>query len=181
MPKKKIQFEDYVGNIVKALPHGILLTTKAGDKVNSMVIGWGTPGINWTKPVFAVYVRTGRFTREQLDANPEFTVNVPVGAFDRKIVSICGAKSGRDIDKVKEAGLTLVEPEVISVPGIKEFPLTFECRVIYRQLQDLSLLNIGGLKTDLYPQDIDGRAVGANRDPHVTYFGEIVSSYIIED
>ena len=31
MPKKKIQFEDYVGNIVKALPHGILLTTKAGD------------------------------------------------------------------------------------------------------------------------------------------------------
>ena len=181
MPKKKIQFEDYVDNIVKALPRGILLTTKADDKVNSMAIGWGTPGINWSKPVFAVYVRTGRFTREQLDANPEFTVNIPVGAFDRKIIGICGAKSGRDIDKVKEAGLTLVEPEVISVPGIKEFPLTFECRVLYRQLQDLSELRNDALRADLYPQDIEGTAVGANRDPHVTYFGEVVSSYIIED
>ena len=180
MLKKKIEFADCMNDVVKALPHGILLTTKVDSKVNSMVIGWGTPGINWTKPVFAVYVREGRFTREQLDANPEFTVNVPVGAFDRKIIGVCGAKSGRNIDKVKEAGLTLVEPEIISVPGIKEFPLTFECRVIYRQVQELSALNIGGLKAELYPHGIDGTAVGANRDPHVTYFGEVVSSYIIE-
>ena len=179
--KRKVQPVEYMNDIVRALTDGLLLTTRANGKVNSMVIGWGTPGINWSKPVFAVYVRTGRFTREQLDSNPEFTVNVPTGAFDRRIIGICGAKSGRDIDKVKEAGLTLVEPEVISVPGIKEFPLTFECRVIYRQLQDLSALNLGELKAKLYPQDTDSRAVGSNRDPHVTYFGEIVSSYIIED
>ena len=179
--KKQVYFADYMNEVAKALPHGILLTTKSGDKMNSMVIGWGTPGINWSKPVFAVYVREGRFTRGMLDANPEFTVNVPMGPFDRKIIGICGTKSGRDIDKVKEAGLTLVEPEVISVPGIKEFPLTFECRVLYRQIQELPFLRDDKLRSELYPQDIDGMAPLANRDAHVTYFGEIVSSYIIED
>lgn len=40
MTKRNIKIEDYANDIVKALPKGILLTTKA-DKVNSMVIGWG--------------------------------------------------------------------------------------------------------------------------------------------
>lgn len=59
MTKRNIKIEDYANDIVKALPKGNLLTTKA-DKVNSMAIGWGTIGTNWVKPVFAVYVREGR-------------------------------------------------------------------------------------------------------------------------
>ena len=115
---KKIDIKDYAGDILNALPKGLLLTTKADGKVNSMVIGWGTFGINWSKPVFAVYVREGRFTREQLDRNPEFTINVPVGEYDKNIIAVCGGKSGRDIDKVAEAGLTLVEPQEVSVPAL---------------------------------------------------------------
>lgn len=179
MTKRKINLADYAGDIIKAIPKGILLTTKA-DKVNSMVIGWGTLGTNWSTPVFAVYVREGRFTRGQLDANPEFTINIPLGDFDGRIISICGGQSGRDIDKVQAAGLTLVEPEVISVPAIRELPLTLECRVMYRQEQELSLLS-EAINNAFYPQDVDGTAAGANRDAHVTYFGEIVDAYIVED
>ena len=173
MKKRKIDVTDYANQIIGAVSKGILLTTKA-DKVNSMVIGWGTLGTNWSKPVFAVFVREGRFTRE------EFTVNVPVGECDKKIIGICGSKSGRDIDKVREASLTLVDSESISVPGLKEFPLTLECRVMYRQKQDLSALS-EEINTRLYPKDVDGTAVGANRDAHVTYFGEIIDAYIIEE
>lgn len=176
---KKINVSEYAGEILKALPGGILLTTKADDKVNSMVIGWGTLGINWSKPVFAVYVRDGRFTREQLDRNPEFTINVPVGDFDRNIITVCGSKSGRDIDKVTEAKLTLVEPQEISVPAIKEFPLTLECKVIYRQPQELELLP-EEIRERMYPQDVPGTNPMANRDFHVTYYGEIVAAYITE-
>ncbi len=179
MDKRKIDLADCAGLIAKALPKGILLTTKAG-KVNSMAIGWGALGTNWSKPVFAVFVREGRFTRRQLDENPEFTVNIPIGEFDRKILAVCGGKSGRDTDKVREAGLTLVEPSAITVPAVKEFPLTLECRVMYRQKQDLSALS-GEINAALYPRDVDGTAVGANRDAHVTYFGEILDAYIIED
>lgn len=176
---KKIEVKDYAGDILKALPGGLLLTTKTDDKVNSMVIGWGTFGINWSRPVFAVYVREGRFTREQLDKNPEFTVNVPMGDYDKNIIAVCGGKSGRYIDKVAEAGLTLTDPEVISVPAVKEFPLTLECKVIYRQPQDLDLLP-EDIQTRMYPQDVPGTNPMANRDPHVTYYGEIVAAYIVE-
>lgn len=37
---KKVNAADYAETIIKAIPKGILVTTKA-DKVNSMVIGWG--------------------------------------------------------------------------------------------------------------------------------------------
>lgn len=176
---KEINFADHAGDILKALSRGILLTTKAGDKVNSMVIGWGTFGIVWGRPVFEVYVREGRFTREMLDKNPEFTINVPTGDFDKAVIEICGGKSGRDIDKVKEAGLTLIDPQVISVPAIKEFPLTLECKVIYRQPQELDLLPADILERS-YPQDVPGTFPMSNRDPHVAYYGQIVAAYIAE-
>lgn len=178
MTRKSIEFTDYASAILKALPKGILLTTK-GEKVNSMVIGWGTIGVNWGKPVFAAYIREGRFTRKQLEQNPEFTISVPVGEFDKRILGICGGKSGRDIDKVAEAGLTLIDGEKISVPAVKEFPLTLECKVMYVQKQDLSALS-EEINRSMYPRDVDSTATGANRDPHVTFFGEIVDAYIIE-
>ena len=178
MNKRKIDITEYANQITAALPKGILLTSKA-DKVNSMVIGWGLLGTNWAKPVFTVFVREGRYTREQLDKNPEFTINVPVGDFDKRILAICGGQSGRNIDKIKEAGMTLVESDTVSVPAIKELPLTLECKVMYRQKQELSLLS-DEINRTLYPKDIDGTAVGANRDAHITYFGEIVDAYIIE-
>ena len=145
-----------------------------------MVIGWGHIGRIWELPVFVAYVRDNRFTREMLDHNPEFTVNVPIGDFDRKIIAVCGGKSGRDMDKIQEAGLTPVDAEKVTAPAIKEFPLTLECKVIYRQKQDLDALHCDR-KAEMYPPHVDGTAVGANRDVHITYYGEIVDAYILED
>lgn len=179
MAKRKIDVREYVNDIVKALPGGVLMTTKAGDIVNSMVIGWGTVGVNWAKPVFAAFVRESRYTKEILEQNPEFTINIPTGDYDKKIIGICGSKSGRDMDKIREAGLTPVEPETISVPGFKEFPLTLECRVIYAQKQDLSALG-SDIVDALYPLLEEKTASGDDRDIHTTYFGEIVDAYIIE-
>ncbi len=65
--KKEIQVFDYATEIMKALEKGILLTTKADDKVNTMTISWGTLGIEWGKPIFTVFVRENRFTKQQLE------------------------------------------------------------------------------------------------------------------
>ena len=180
MNKRSMQLEEAAGSILRALPQGILLTTKADGRVNSMVIGWGTFGINWGRPVFATYVRESRYTRELLDRNPEFTVNVPLGPFDKRILAVCGSQSGRDIDKVREASLTLVEAETISVPAIREFPLTLECRVIYRQPQDLALLG-DDIKRRFYPADVPSSYWASNRDAHISYFGEITAVYVVGD
>ena len=179
MQRKKIIVADYAKNILEALPKGILLTSKAGDRVNSMTIGWGTLGIEWSTPIFVAFIREHRFTRELLDKNPEFTVNIPFGEFNRKILGVCGSKCGRNLDKIAEAGLTLVDSEMVSVPAVKELPLTLECKIVYQQKQELPAI-IEDYRTKFYPQDVDGSAVGANRDAHIAYYGEIVSAYILE-
>ena len=172
--KKMIEAFDYAGTVCKAMSRGILLTTKADGKVNTMTIGWGHIGIEWGKPIFVAYVRESRYTKQMLEANGEFTVNVPMGSIDGKILGYCGTKSGRDTDKIADLGLTLEAPEVISVPGIQELPLTLECRVIYKQKQDLSAIP-ENILTRYYPADETGY-----QDYHYAYYGEIVSAYIIE-
>lgn len=130
-------------------------------------------------PHFIAFVREHRFTREQLDKNPEFTVNVPVGPYDKKIIGVCGGKCGRNMDKIQAAGLTLVAPEVVSVPAVREFPLTLECKVVYSQQQDLAALT-PKFKDACYPQDVDGSPWVPTRDAHIAYYGEIVSAYILK-
>ena len=180
MTKRKINVLDYSSEILKALSKGILLTVKGDEKVNSMVISWGHLGIEWNKPIFITYVRENRYTKVILDKTLDFTINIPLNKMDAKIFSICGTKSGRDIDKIKEANLTLVDSEIVSSPAVKELPITLECKVLYKQKQVLENLPDDIVKRD-YPQDVDGTAVGSNRDPHTAYYAEIVAAYIIEE
>ena len=171
--KKKIDVYEHMGEILKGVKSGVLVTGKADDRVNSMTISWGMVGIEWAKPVFVTFIRESRFTRSLIEKNGEFTVNIPVDDSAKKILTFCGSKSGRDVDKAKELGLT-------SVPGIKELPLTLECRVVYKQTQDISAMT----KEDqgkFYPQNVDSTFTGSNRDTHVAYYGEIVNAYIIEE
>ena len=88
-------------------------------------------------------------------------------------------QSGRDIDKETEAHLTLEDAEKISVPGIKEYPLTLECRVLYSQRQELERIP-DDIREKMYPQDVDMTYPMANRDAHTAYIGEIVAAYIIK-
>ena len=78
------------------------------------------------------------------------------------------------MDKIRELGLTLEEPNVISVPGIKELPLTLECKVLYKQKQDLAAIP-ADILAKYYPADASGY-----QDYHYAYYGEILDAYLIE-
>lgn len=170
--KRQIKVWDEAGHILDAIGKGVLLTAAADGKVNTMTIGWGTLGIEWGKPIFIAFVRESRYTKELLDKNPEFTVNIPYGEYDKSILSICGTRSGRDMDKVQELGLTLEPSDTISVPGIRQLPLTLECQVIYRQEQDENAIDAESKKR-YYPEDPQG-------DYHTAYYGKITAAYVIE-
>ena len=114
-----------------------------------------------------------------MSKNGEFTVNIPLDDSAKKILGYCGAKSGRDVDKAKEIGLTYEEPETISVPGVKELPLTLECKVVYKQTQDTEAMTEEN-REKFYPQNVESSFSGANRDTHIAYYGEIVDAYVIE-
>ena len=84
--KKTVNPFDYANHICQAMKKGILLTTKSNNTVNTMTIGWGMMGIEWGEPIFIAFVRQSRHTREMLDDTMEFTVNIPIGEYDSKIL-----------------------------------------------------------------------------------------------
>jgi len=176
--KKNIDVYEYAGVILKTLKTGVLITAQADGIVNPMTISWGKLGIEWNKLIFITYVRKSRFTYGLLQ-NGEFTVNIPYLGGANKILNFCGTQSGRDVNKVEKLGLTLVEGSMISTPGIKELPLTLECKIIYRQDQDENSIP-AELRDKFYPCDVSGDESGRNNSFHTAFFGEIVSAYIIE-
>ncbi len=178
MTKETINVFDYAETILKALPKGILLTSKSGDVVNSMTIGWGALGIEWGQPIFTAYIREGRYTRELLDGGDSFTINVPLDNTNRKMLGILGSKSGRNSNKIEESGITYVDSNKVESPAVKEFALNIECKIVYKKLQDKEAIDS---KFDsCYPQDVDSSNTGANKDYHIEYMGEIVDAYIIK-
>ncbi len=172
--KKEINVWDYAGHIMERIDGGILLTTCADGQVDTMTIGWGTVGVQWGRPIFIAFVRESRYTKQLLEKNGEFTVNVPLKEYDKNILGVCGTKSGRDMDKIAHLGLTLEEGKTVSVPAIKELPLTLECKVIYKQDQDPAAI---------FPEyDAKYYAKGTRNegDYHTAYYGEITAAYIVE-
>ena len=159
--KKKIDVYEHMGEILKRVKSGVLITGKADDKVNSMTISWGMVGIEWGKPIFVTFIRENRFTRSLIEKTCEFTVSIPVDDSAKKILSFCGSKSGRDVDKAKE------------------LPLTLECKIAYKQAQDMNAMTEEN-RAKFYPQDVDSLFTGSNKDTHVAYYGEIVNAYVIE-
>lgn len=93
-------------------------------------IAWGQIGELWSKNVLTVFVKPIRFTDSFLNEDSHFTVTF----FDesqKDSLRICGTKSGKNIDKVKEANLK---------PVVLENGITFEgyrrvyvCKKIYQQ------------------------------------------------
>ena len=175
--KKEINAFEYAPHIIDHLNHGgILATVRVGDKVNPITIGWGTIGVQWGKPLFQIYVRECRYSKSMLDEAGEFTVNIPLERSERtrEILSLCGTKSGRAVDKPAELKLTLVDGEKVAAPAIGELPLTLECKVIYAKRQDGAEMPDEVLKK-YYPNWEENR-----EDVHTVYYGEIVAAYIIE-
>ena len=82
-----------------------LLTAGNEERFNTMTVSWGGAGVVWGQPAVFVFVRPQRYTYEFLRTSAGFTLSF-YGEEQRKALSLLGAKSGRDGDKVAESGLT---------------------------------------------------------------------------
>lgn len=86
-----------------------LVTAGNKDGYNMMTASWGFAGELWGEDSVAVFIRPQRYTMEFIEKNDYFTVSFYGDQKD--IHKICGSKSGREIDKTKEAGLSAVAGE----------------------------------------------------------------------
>ena len=101
-----------------------------GDMENSNIITIAWTGIvNSEPPMTYVSIRPSRFSHDIVEKNREFVINIPGEALAKE-TDWCGVKSGRDVDKFKETGLTKAKSDVVSAPLIEECPVNFECKVV---------------------------------------------------
>lgn len=99
-----------------------------GHKPNLITIAWA--GVVCSKPpMLSISIRKSRFSHALISATGEFTVNL-VGQELCAAMDLCGVKSGRDIDKFAETGLTAVPaPGLSMAPAVAEAPAFLSCRV----------------------------------------------------
>lgn len=142
----------------------LLITAGDGEKCNTMTASWGGLGVLWGKSVAIAYIRPQRYTREFVDAEDCFTLSF-YGKEYRKALSLCGAKSGREIDKVKECGFTVATADC-GAPYFEEAHLVLVCRKLYRDTIKPELFLDRECDAKWYPQ----------RDHHIFYIGEIVQA-----
>ena len=98
---KLISAKELDFNAFKTISDWGLITAGNKDLYNTMTASWGGVGIMWNRDVVFAFIRPQRYTFEVLEKSDIFTFSF----FDEKYkpeLSICGTKSGRDIDKVKE-------------------------------------------------------------------------------
>ncbi len=138
----------------------MLVTCGNSEKYNTMTASWGSTGIMWNKPCAFTFIRPQRYTYEFLEENEYYTLSVYNEEY-RDALKLCGSKSGRDIDKAAQTGLTPIFDE--KAPYFAQARLVLVCKKLYAQ--------------NLNEESIIDESVKANyaaNDYHKMYVSEIV-------
>lgn len=165
---KKIETKELNDNFIESIGKEWMLVTAGREgKFNTMTASWGCIGWLWNKPVAVVFVRPERYTHEFMEQDVPVTLaflgNSPEA---RSIYNVCGTKSGRDIDKIKETGL---EPTVTETGGVtyRQARLTLECRKLYKDV----------MKPECFIDKSLTQWYGQKGGYHDVYIVEIVNAY----
>lgn len=115
------------GNMLYPLPAVMVSVTDGQGNDNIITVAW-TGTICNNPPMVYISVRPSRYSYEMLKKTGEFVINLTTEelAF---ATDYCGVRSGRDVDKFKEAHLTKEPAQFVKAPMIKESPVSIECRV----------------------------------------------------
>ena len=111
-------------------PAPAAMVSVADKEGNTDIITAAWTGNICSDPAMAyVSVRPERFSYHMIEETQCFVINLTTKALARA-TDYCGVRSGRDVDKWKETGLTLEPAEHVAAPMIKESPVNIECQVV---------------------------------------------------
>ena len=142
----------------------MLITAGTGEKCNTMTASWGGLGVIWGAPAATCYIRPQRYTKEFVDREEYFTLAF-FGEEHRAKLSLCGSKSGRDVDKAAECGFTVAE-SACGTPYFTQAQLVLVCRKLYADTIKPECFLDRSCDTDCYPE----------HDYHTMYIAEIVEA-----
>lgn len=157
---KKVNIKEVNFNPFTEINDRWMLITPTAEKVNPMTASWGGFGILWHKNVVYTFIRPTRYTFELMEKTEYFTLSF----FDeesRDVLNYCGTKSGYDVDKVKETGLSVIKDD--NFIYFDEADTVYCCRKLYF--------------TDLNPSNFLDKEIETfypKKDYHRMYIGEII-------
>ncbi|MEN6369795.1 MAG: flavin reductase family protein [Thermotogota bacterium] len=169
---RTIQWNERTQLLWDALSSGgaFLVSIDTSGRPNPMTIGWAQVGIVWGRSILTVYVRKSRYTHSCIRSAKSFTVSVPrAGGFSAEL-ALCGSKSGRELDKMRAAGLVALPGRSVDTPVVGGCALYYECRVVARTQQELPDFEAGDIVERFYPKG----------DSHLAVCGEILSAYVVD-
>ncbi len=156
---QKIESED-LGNAFKLIGRDwMLITAKAGDKLNTMTASWGGMGHLWNRDVVYIFIRPQRHTLNFVEENDNFTLTFFPERY-RNDLTYLGTVSGKDEDKIAESSLTPVVEE--EFPYFEESDVVIKCKKIYKQRLDSDCFLDPTIEKNY------------DNDYHFMYIGEVV-------
>lgn len=115
------------GNMLYPLPVVMVSMADTDGKPNIITLAW--VGTVCSDPAMvSISVRPERYSYPILKKTGELVINLTTKDL-AYATDYCGVKSGRDVDKFKEMGLTPIPATHIKAPMIEESPVNIECRV----------------------------------------------------
>jgi len=138
-----------------------LLSAGSPEDWNTMTVSWGGVGVIWGVDAAFIFVRPQRHTYKYIEGSEYFTLAF---GLPREVTALCGKISGRDCDKIREAGLTAHIEGAAVWPA--EANLVLICRKIAAQ--------------DIAPAGFIDPGIAENypaQDYHRMYVGEIQRVY----
>ena len=157
------------GNLFRMLDEEWFLVTAGNEEAfNTMTASWGGMGVLWHRMVTFVFVRPQRHTFQFMEQNDFYTLSFFTEEY-REMLRLCGTKSGKNIDKVKETGLTPALTENGAV-YFQEARLVLECKKAYAGPLTENNFLIPEIPAEVYP----------TKDFHKMYIGEILNVFVKE-
>ena len=165
MSFKEVNIKEINENFIKIVSDEWMLVTAGNkNKFNTMTASWGGFGEMWNKDVAITVIRPQRYTNEFVEKEEYFTLSFY--GDNKDIHKVCGSKSGREVDKIKETGLTPVFDG--NSVYFEEARLVIVCKKIYCQKIEPDCM-IDKENDKWYENDY-----------HYAYVGEIVKTLIKE-
>lgn len=145
----------------------MLVTAGTRESYNTMTANWGGIGYLWHRNVAFVFVRPERYTHDFIEREDIFTLSFYPEEY-REALTICGTKSGRDIDKAAATGL-IPEELPSGTMTFSQARLTLQCRKLFKTEMK---------ESDFIDRSIVERWYGDANGFHTVYIVEIEKIYV---
>lgn len=114
------------GTMLNPVP-AVMVTCSNGNKDNIITIAW-TGIVNSNPPMTYISVKKERYSHSMIQDSREFVINLVTKELTFA-ADYCGVRSGKDVDKFKDQGLTKEKGSNVRCPIIAESPVSLECKV----------------------------------------------------